>query len=238
MSLLKYNEFLVENKNTNNDLQNFTILENEYLRMKSEGFDDVAINENIFSSLLGSLGGGFTDTFKDYVIDWAAEKLGITTRDESGKPSFFYQLIRNVIEGIPVTQLGSYFGKGSCKNWSKAIVEGLSETLQERGLEYLLGRLGLRVDMSQGIGGSIAAGLRETLTNAVNDTAFLNKIEGMIGDKICGFNLGDVLSSKNITGSDKEALASQVQSAGEKNPDIYSNIMKSGLASVLGGNKA
>ena len=92
--------------------------------------------------------------------------------------------------------------------------------------------------MSQGIGGSIAAGLRETLTNAVNDTAFLNKIEGMIGDKICGFNLGDVLSSKNITGSDKEALASQVQSAGEKNPDIYSNIMKSGLASVLGGNKA
>jgi hypothetical protein len=238
MSLLKYDEFLVENKNTNNDLQNFAILENEYLRLKSEGFNDEAINENIFSSLLGSLGGGFTDTFKDYVIDWAAEKLGISTRDETGKPSFFYQLIRNVIEGISITELGSYFGKGSCKNWSKAIVEGLSETLQERGLEYMLGRLGIRVDMSQGIGGSIAAGLRETLTNAINDTSFLNKIESVIGDKICGFNLGDVLSSKGVSGSDKQALASQVQSAGEKNPDIYSSIMKSGLASVLGGNKA
>lgn len=238
MSLLKYDEFLVENKNTNNDLQNFAILENEYLRLKSEGLDEEAINENMFSSLFGSLGGGFTDTFKNYVIDWAAEKLGITTRDETGKPSFFYQLIRNVIEGISITELGSYFGKGSCKNWTKAIVEGLSETLQERGLEYMLGRLGLRVDMNQGIGGSVAAGLRETLTNAINDTAFLNKIESVIGDKICGFNLGDVLSSKGVSGSDKQSLASQVQSAGEKNPDIYSSIMKSGLASVLGGNKA
>lgn len=238
MSLLKYDEFLFENKNNNGDKQNFAILENEYLRMKSEGLDEEAINENMFSSLLGSLGGGFTDTFKDYVIDWAAEKLGISTQDETGRPSFFYQLIRNVIEGIPITDLGSYFGKGSCKNWSKAVVEGLSETLQERGLEYLLERLGLRVDMSQGIGGSIAAGLRETLTNAVNNTEFLNRIEGIIGDKICGFNLGDVLSSKGITGSDKQALATQVQSAGEKNPDIYSSIMKSGLASVLGGNKA
>lgn len=238
MSLLKYDEFLFENKNNNGDKQNFAILENEYLRMKSEGLDEETINENMFSSLLGSLGGGFTDTFKDYVIDWAAEKLGISTQDETGRPSFFYQLIRNVIEGIPITDLGSYFGKGSCKNWSKAVVEGLSETLQERGLEYLLERLGLRVDMSQGIGGSIAAGLRETLTNAVNNTEFLNRIEGIIGDKICGFNLGDVLSSKGITGSDKQALATQVQSAGEKNPDIYSSIMKSGLASVLGGNKA
>ena len=238
MSLLKYDEFLFENKNNNGDKQNFAILENEYLRMKSEGLDEETINENVFSSLLGSLGGGFTDTFKDYVIDWAAEKLGISTQDETGNPSFFYQLIRNVIEGISVTDLGSYFGKGSCKNWSKAIVEGLSETLQERGLEYLLERLGLKVDMSQGIGGSIAAGLRETLTNSINDTAFLNRIEGIIGDKICGFNLGDVLSSKGITGSDKQALATQVQSAGEKNPDIYSSIMKSGLASVLGGNKA
>jgi hypothetical protein len=238
MSLLKYDEFLFENKNNNGDKQNFAILENEYLRMKSEGLDEETINENVFSSLLGSLGGGFTDTFKDYVIDWAAEKLGISTQDETGNPSFFYQLIRNVIEGISVTDLGSYFGKGSCKNWSKAVVEGLSETLQERGLEYLLERLGLKVDMSQGIGGSIAAGLRETLTNSINDTAFLNRIEGIIGDKICGFNLGDVLSSKGITGSDKQALATQVQSAGEKNPDIYSSIMKSGLASVLGGNKA
>jgi hypothetical protein len=238
MSLLKYDEFLFENKNNNGDKQNFAILENEYLRMKSEGLDEETINENVFSSLLGSLGGGFTDTFKDYVIDWAAEKLGISTQDETGNPSFFYQLIRNVIEGISVTDLGSYFGKGSCKNWSKAVVEGLSETLQERGLEYLLERLGLKVDMSQGIGGSIAAGLRETLTNSINDTAFLNRIEGIIGDKICGFNLGDVLSTKGITGSDKQALATQVQSAGEKNPDIYSSIMKSGLASVLGGNKA
>jgi hypothetical protein len=238
MSLLKYDEFLFENKSNNGDKQNFAILENEYLRMKSEGLDEETINENMFSSLLGSLGGGFTDTFKDYVIDWAAEKLGISTQDETGNPSFFYQLIRNVIEGISVTDLGSYFGKGSCKNWSKAIVEGLSETLQERGLVYLLERLGLRVDMNQGMGGTIAAGIREALTNAVNDTAFLNRIEGIIGDKICGFNLGDVLSSKGITGSDKQALATQVQSAGEKNPDIYSSIMKSGLASVLGGNKA
>ena len=208
------------------------ILENHYLRMKAEGLSEQEINENVFTSILGSLGGGFTDTFKDYVIDWAAEKLGIEPFDDQGQPSFFYQLIRNVIEGVSITELGSYFGKGSCTNWARAIVEGLSETLQERGIDYLLPKLGLRLDMNSGLGATIAAGLREALTNAINDTGFMNNVENMIGDKICGFNLGDILSG-NISQGDKQKLAGEIEKAETRDPNIFSKAMKTGLTDVL-----
>lgn len=232
--IYRYSQFILESKTKENVLfdEQMSILENEYLRMKSEGISEEIINENIFTSILSSLGGGFTDTFKDYVIDWAAEKLGIEPYDEQGEMSFFYQLVRNVIEGISITELGSYFGKGSCKNWSRAIVEGLSETLQERGIEYLLPKLGLKVNMNTGLGGTISAGLREALTNAINNTKFMNNIEKMIGDKICGFDLGDVLSGKITTG-DKQKLEGEIEKAETKDPNIFTKAMKTGLSSVL-----
>jgi uncharacterized protein (DUF697 family) len=235
MVIRKYSQFITESNKPSlgSKYGEMALLENEYLRMKSEGLSEMEINENIFSSFLGSLGGGFTDTFKDYVIDWAAQKLGIEPFDETGQPTFFYQVIRNVIEQVHFTELGSYFGKGSCKNWARAIVEGLSETLQERGIEYLLPKLGLRIDMQSGMGGTIAAGLREALTNAINDTGFMNNVEKMIGDKICGFNLGDVLSGSNVTASDKQKLATDIQNAENKDPNIFAKAMKSGLSSII-----
>lgn len=235
MVIRKYSQFITESNKTTSisKYKEMYLLENEYLRMKSEGLSENEINENIFSSFLGSLGGGFTDTFKDYVVDWAAQKLGIEPFDETGQPTFFYQVIRNVIEQVHFTELGSYFGKGSCKNWARAIVEGLSETLQERGIEYLLPKLGLKIDMQSGMGGTIAAGLREALTNAINNTGFMNNVEKMIGDKICGFNLGDVLSGSNVTASDKQKLASDIQNAENKDPNIFSKAMKTGLSSIL-----
>jgi uncharacterized protein (DUF697 family) len=242
MVIVKYSQFISESKNsnlssTNEYSEKMSILENEYLRLKSEGLTESEINENIFSSFLGSLGGGFTDTFKNYIIDWAAEKIGINPFDENGQPTFFYQVIRNVIEELHWTEIGKYFGKGSCKNWTKAIVRGLSETLQERGIEYLLPRLGLKIDTSAGMGGTIAAGLREALTNAVNNTGFMKNIEAMISDKICGFNLGDVLSSSSVSTTDKQKLQSKIETVGEKNPDIYTQAMKTGLADILKFNK-
>ena len=210
-----------------------SLLENQYLKMKYEGLSEEYINENIFTSLLGSLGGGFGDTFKDYVIDWAAEKIGINPMDINGNPTFFYQVIRNVIEQVHFTDIGSYFGKGSCKNWSRAIVEGLSETIQERGIDYLLPLLGLRLDMNSGLGGTITAGLRETLTNYINDTSFMNNIESMIGDKICGFKLGDVLSGNKLDSGDKQKMESEIEKAGEKNPELYTKLTKTGLSDIF-----
>jgi uncharacterized protein (DUF697 family) len=235
MVIRKYSQFISESNKTSlvGKSNEMALLENEYLRMKSEGLSESEINENIFSSFLGSLGGGFTDTFKDYVVDWAAQKLGIEPFDETGQPTFFYQVVRNVIEQVHFTELGSYFGKGSCKNWARAIVEGLSETLQERGIEYLLPKLGLKMDMQSGMGGTIAAGLREALTNAINNTKFMDNIENMIGDKICGFNLGDVLSGSNVTAADKQKLATDIQNAENKDPNIFSKAMKTGLSSIL-----
>lgn len=245
MVIRSYSKFISESKNEsrgrNLNISHYrkemAMLENEYLRMQSEGLSENEINENIFTSFFSSLGGGFTDTFKDYIIDWAAQKFGISAMDENGQPTFFYQVIRNVIEQVSWTDLGKYFGSGSCKNWATAIIEGLSETLQERGIEYLLPRLGMQLDMNNGMGGTIAAGLREALTNAINNTNFMNNIEKMISDKICGFKLGDVLSGGNVTTADKQKIQGQIETAGEKNPDIYTQAMKSGLSSVLQFNK-
>jgi len=87
--------------------------------------------------------------------------------------------------------------------------------------------------MQSGMGGTIAAGLREALTNAINDTGFMNNVEKMIGDKICGFNLGDVLSGSNVTASDKQKLATDIQNAENKDPNIFAKAMKSGLSSII-----
>lgn len=237
MEILRYTEYAQtlneSNTNENDYSYEFSLLENEYLKLKGEGLSEEKINENIFGSIFGMLGGGFSDTFKDYIIDWAAEKLGIYQLDENGNPTFFYQLLRNVFEQVHYTELGSYFGKGSCKNWAKAIIEGLSETLQERGLEYLLGRLGVSIDLNKGIGGSIGASIREALTNRINDTNFINSIEHMIGDKVCNFSLGDILKGQKVAPSDKEKMASEIEKVGEKDPDIFTKLMKGGLSNLM-----
>jgi hypothetical protein len=233
MELKRYTDFINENSVDVEFSQGLQLLENEYLRMKVDGLSESEINENIFSSLLGSLGGGFTDTFKTYVVDWAAEKLGINPFDEQGEPSFFYQVIRNVIEEVSFTELGKYFGKGSCKNWSKAIVKGLLETLEERGISYLLPKLGLNIDLKGGMGATIVSSLREALTNAINNTSFISGIEKMISDKICGFNFGDILSGSGISQADKQKLAGEVEKAETKDPDIFTKVMKSGLGNIL-----
>ncbi len=142
MVIRSYSKFISESKTVNrtetHDIslyrEEMAMLENEYLRMQYEGLSENEINENIFTSFFSSLGGGFTDTFKNYIIDWAAQKFGISAMDENGQPTFFYQVIRNVIEQVHWTDLGKYFGKGSCKNWATAIIEGLAETLEERVL--------------------------------------------------------------------------------------------------------
>jgi hypothetical protein len=233
MELKRYTDFINENSVDVEFSQGLQLLENEYLRMKVDGLSESEINENIFSSLLGSLGGGFTDTFKTYVVDWATEKLGINPFDEQGEPSFFYQVIRNVIEEVSFTELGKYFGKGSCKNWSKAIVKGLLETLEERGISYLLPKLGLNIDLKGGMGATIVSSLREALTNAINNTSFISGIEKMISDKICGFNFGDILSGSGISQADKQKLAGEVEKAETKDPDIFTKVMKSGLGNIL-----
>jgi len=60
----------------------------------------------------------------------------------------------------------------------------------------------------------------------------MNNIEKMIEDKICGFNLGDVLSG-NITSGDKQKLAGELEKAENKDPNIFSKAMKTGLSDIL-----
>jgi hypothetical protein len=65
MVIRKYSQFLAESKNSLSNVSysnEMSLLENEYLKLKSKGLTEDQINENIFTSFLGSLGGGVTDT--------------------------------------------------------------------------------------------------------------------------------------------------------------------------------
>ena len=89
------------------------------------------------------------------------------------------------------------------------------------------------MDMSSGLGATVSASLRKALTNAINDTKFINRIEQMISDKICGFSLEDVISQAKVNPADKAKMATEVEKAGEINPDIFAQMMKTGLSEVI-----
>ena len=71
------------------------------------------------------------------------------------------------------------------------------------------------------------------LNKIIADTKFINRIEQMISDKICGFSLEDVISQAKVNPADKAKMATEVEKAGERNPDIFAQMMKTGLSEVI-----
>lgn len=231
--IIRFGEFRERSSSMRIDLfeNHVEFIDIEMKRMVESGLTENEINENIFSDIISGIGSGFTDIAKDYIIDWVAEKMGVQTHDESGQPTFFYQLIRNVVEKMEWTKIGSYFGKGSCPNWARAIVLGLADTIEEKTLYYILGSLGMQIDERGGLATTLALSIRQGLQNSVNDTKFMKKVEGMISDKLCGVGFGDIL--KGVTKSDSEKITNQIQSASDENPDILSKVSKTGIMDIL-----
>lgn len=234
MEILRYTQFVKESDNSIMDQsEGMEVIEDEYLRMISEGLSEEQINENIFSSVLSYLGSGFKNVLTDYIVDWVVERLGIDAKDENGEPTYFYRVIRDVIEEIHYTELGSYFGKGSCKNWATALVRGFAKSLEEETLGYLLPRLGLKINTTTGLTGTITTALQKSLENSANDTSFMLGIENTISSKICGFNIGDILKGR-VSSGDKAKITSEIKGAETKDPGIFAKAMKSGLSDVIG----
>lgn len=231
--IIKFEDFRSRNAPISMDLfeQNVYYIESEMRRMRRQGLSKEQINENIFSDIITGLGGGFTDILKNYVVDWAAQKMGVETHDESGQPSFFYQVIRNVIEKMEWKKIGSYFGKGSCSHWAKALVLGIADSIEEKVVTTILSSLGIQVDERGGLANTLALSIRQGLQNAINDMDFMKKIEGMISGKICGADFSDVLS--NIKRSDEDKITDQIEKASEDDPNILKKVASTGIMDVL-----
>jgi len=233
IEIIKFEEFRSKNAPIDREVFEHQVefIESEIRRMRREGLSADEINENVFSDILSGLGGGFSDIVKDYVIDWAAQKMGVQTHDEAGQPTIFYQMIRNIIEKMEWTKIGSYFGKGSCSHWAKAIVLGLADTIEEKAIAAILGALGMQIDERGGLATTLALSIRQGLQNAVNNTDFMKNIEKMISGKLCGANFGDILSG--ITRSDQDKVTDQIQRAAEDDPNILKKVATSGIMDVL-----
>ena len=231
--IIKFEQFRSQNAPMDRKLfeHHIEFIESEIRRMRREGLGVDEINENIFSDIISGLGGGFTDILKDYIVDWAAERLGVQTHDESGQPTFFYQLVRSIIEKMEWAKVGSYFGKGSCSQWSKALVLGLADTIEEKSVTMILGALGMQIDDRGGLATTLAKSIQQGLQNALNNTEFMKNIENMIKGKLCGANFGDILG--DMTRSDSEKVTNQIQKASEENPNILKKAATSGIMDVL-----
>lgn len=231
--IIKFEQFRSQNAPMDRKLfeHHVEFIESEIRRMRREGLGVDEINENIFSDIISGLGGGFTDILKNYIIDWAAERLGVQTHDEAGQPTFFYQLVRNIIEKMEWTKVGSYFGKGSCSQWAKALVLGLADTIEEKSVTMILGALGMQIDDRGGLATTLAKSIQQGLQNALNDTEFMKNIENIIDGKLCGANFGDILGG--MTRSDSEKVSNQIQKASEENPNILKKAATSGIMDVL-----
>lgn len=190
MKVLRYSEFAL---NESNDEYYKLVegLEAHYQSMLENGYTQDQISEGIWD-LLGSLGDGFTDRMKNYAAGWLLKQLGLPADNV-----FLSEFAKNIVEQISFKNIGKYFGEGSCKYWIDAIGKGLLETLEEKAIEMILAKgIGIDVNMSGGILGTLAGSVREALTNYINSTKF---VEGL-SDKLEGVVCGEGTSFTNIFG--------------------------------------
>ena len=228
MKVIKYSEF---SKVKITDEEYFKIvegLEAHYNDMlyKKESKDQ--INEGL-SDLISGLGvkllGGFEDRLKNYAAGWLLDKLGLP--NDGG---FMSEFAKNIVENISFTQIGNYFGAGSCKYWTDAISKGLLETLEEKAISAILSRgLGININFESGLGGTFVASTREALTNYINSTDFINMLEGKLEGVVCG----EGTSFKDIFGGGKFSEKDIAKAAKSTEPGTEGGT-GGGILSLLG----
>jgi hypothetical protein len=181
MKVLKYSQFKIQE--SQEDVQYFKMLkqvDERLYEMKALGAPDDEISEGIMD-ILGKLGGGATDRLKNYAAGWLLDKMGLPPDN-----AFLSEWAKNIIEQVSFTNIGKYFGAGSCKYWIDAVVKGLMETIEEKSLNFIFGKMGYEINFTAGIGGSILGSIREALTNALNDTSFVSNLAAKLDGTICG----------------------------------------------------
>lgn len=215
MKVLRYSEFKI-NESHDEYFRLVEGLEAHYLSMKKTGYSDEEINEGLWD-LLGQLGSGFTDRLKNYAAGWLLTQFGLPADNV-----FLSEFAKNVVEQISFTHIGRYFGEGSCKYWVDAIAKGLLETLEEKTIGLILSRgIGIDINMSGGIGGTLAASIREALTNYLNSTKFVESLT----DKLEGVVCGEGTSITNVFGGKFSEKDIEKAVAGKEDSESGSGIL-------------
>lgn len=217
-------------------LGHIDIIQNHIDVMELEGKTTKEINEDL-SDIFSALGGGFKQKIYQYAAEWLLERMGLPTE------GVFMEIAIQIMTKVKFYEITSYFGKGACKKWAEAIIEGLEYWLTNKLADYLAGavygpagsrstRNGL-IDTLIGTIGNAAAG-------GLHNTEITQKIEKSIEGTICGNNapgFSDIFKGKLDSG-EKQELASQIHKETKEDPSLMGQIKSIGLLDGLFGNKS
>lgn len=141
----------------------------EMFYLKSQGFNDILINEqflDIIKSFFGQVPGGIFDTIKERFVQLILEKLGI------GTEGYLANIFIATIGDIPIGDYanGKIF---NCEYLSNAISKGVGEGIARK------------IQKEQGMEGYLYDIIRNSLVDMFTDSSFGQKIEGAIADLVC-----------------------------------------------------
>ena len=83
--------------------------------------------------------------------------------------------------------MGKYLGDGACDPIVDMLYNGISEAIAQKGISKLFG------DRSDS--GLLVSTMRESFTNALNNTEFQLKIKESIKNTVCSMDFGSIAST-------------------------------------------
>ena len=206
--------------------------------MLIEGKDYDSINED-FSGILGFFGGGFKQTLYQYAAEWLLTRLGLTTKDANGKPYWIVKLAIQIVTKIDFTRITDYFGEGSCKNWLKAVEDGLIGFLDQDLIGILAESLGMKPEEARnGILNTAISTVSNSLTEVIRSSKIVTDLEKQLNGKICGegaAKFSDIFKNKSLSPEIKKDAAQSYHEATKEDPSNIGDLKGLGLDQLLFG---
>lgn len=175
-------KIILEDKNMfkkKNKEKLFSQLTSEVVYLKTQGYDNKMINEglsDIFKSLFGTGADSIFQTWKETGVAWLIKQLGFNP------DSTVARFIEVAFANVPISEIPSLLT--DCDKVTKIIAKSMYET-------YLKG-----LQQNIGMGNMVGDVMRNAVTEVIDGTEFIQKLEGGLSNIICPI-LGRV--SSNMT---------------------------------------
>lgn len=175
-------KIILEDKNMfkkKNKEKLFSQLTSEVVYLKKQGYDNKMINEglsDIFKSLFGTGSDSIFQTWKETGVAWLIKQLGFNP------DSTVARFIEVAFANVPISEIPSLLT--DCDKVTKIVAKSMYET-------YLKG-----LQQNIGMGNMVGDVMRNAVTEVIDNTEFVQKLEGGLSNIICPI-LGRV--SSNMT---------------------------------------
>ncbi len=190
---------------------------NEEKRLLSLGYTQDQVNEGIMN-FLGSFGTEFLKGYKNKFARWLIANIGLDPN------SFIAQTVGNLIEETPVKVIWGWVrGKGGgCEDFGMRLADAVLESIEEKLLNPLMGKIGFRNVAAGSIGGTF----REQFQTWLKSTKIRKDMQRMMVTTVCEFEMGSVLgigsgwNRKGGDSPDSSDASSEMMSSIEMSADV------------------